>query len=71
MIEQTVAFLAGEGRRVVLDAEHFFDGYRFDPDYAVRALLAAEAGGASTLCLCDTNGGMLPDDVAEMVRAVG
>ncbi len=70
MIEETVAFLAGEGRRVVLDAEHFFDGYRFDPEYAVRALLAAEAGGASTLVLCDTNGGMLPDDVAGIVRAV-
>jgi 2-isopropylmalate synthase len=70
MIEETVAFLAGEGRRVVLDAEHFFDGYRFDPEYAIRALLAAEAGGASTLCLCDTNGGMLPDDVAGIVAAV-
>jgi len=70
MIEETVAFLVGEGRRVVLDAEHFFDGYRFDPDYAVRALLAAEAGGASTLCLCDTNGGMLPHGVAQIVREV-
>jgi 2-isopropylmalate synthase len=70
MIQETVAFLVGEGRRVILDAEHFFDGYRFDPDYAVRALLAAEAGGASTLCLCDTNGGMLPDGVAQIVREV-
>jgi len=70
MIEETVAFLTGEGRRVILDAEHFFDGYRFDPEYAVRALLAAEAGGASTLVLCDTNGGMLPDDVAGIVAAV-
>ena len=71
MIEETVVFLAGEGRRVILDAEHFFDGYRFDPDYAVRALLAAEAGGASTLVLCDTNGGMLPDDVVRVVTDVG
>ena len=71
MIEETVAFLVGEGRRVILDAEHFFDGYRFDPEYAVRALLAAEAGGSTTLVLCDTNGGMLPDDVAGIVREVG
>lgn len=70
MIEETVAFLVGEGRRVILDAEHFFDGYRFDAEYAVRALLAGEAGGASTLCLCDTNGGMLPDDVAAVVSQV-
>ncbi|WP_296665834.1 citramalate synthase [Demequina sp.] len=70
MIEETVAFLVGEGRRVILDAEHFFDGYMFDPSYAVRALKAAEAGGASTLVLCDTNGGMLPDDISRIVTAV-
>jgi 2-isopropylmalate synthase len=71
MIEETFAFLVGEGRRVILDAEHFFDGYHYDPDYAVKALLAAEAGGADTLVLCDTNGGMLPDDVTSIVAAVG
>ncbi len=70
MIEETVAFLVGEGRRVLLDAEHFFDGYSFDPDYAVKALLAGEAGGADTLVLCDTNGGMLPDDVSRIVADV-
>ncbi|MCB2412507.1 citramalate synthase [Demequina sp. TTPB684] len=70
MIEETVAFLVSEGRRVILDAEHFFDGYRFDPDYAVKALLAGQAGGASALVLCDTNGGMLPDDVAGIVTSV-
>ncbi|WNM25332.1 citramalate synthase [Demequina capsici] len=70
MIEETVAFLVGEGRRVVLDAEHFFDGYRFDPDYSLRCLLAAERAGASTLVLCDTNGGMLPDDVTRIVADV-
>jgi len=70
MIEETVAFLVGEGRRVVLDAEHFFDGYGFDPDYAVRALRAGVAGGADTLVLCDTNGGMLPHDVSRIVAAV-
>jgi 2-isopropylmalate synthase len=71
MIEETFAFLVGEGRRVILDAEHFFDGYRYDPEYAIKALLAAEAGGADTLVLCDTNGGMLPDDVTTIVTAVG
>jgi len=70
MIEETVAFLVGEGRRVVLDAEHFFDGYVHDPAYAVKALLAGEAGGASSLVLCDTNGGMLPDDVTRIVSEV-
>lgn len=70
MIEETVAFVAGEGRRVIMDAEHFFDGYRYDPEYAVRALQAGVAGGADVLCLCDTNGGMLPDDVSEIVTAV-
>ncbi|WP_084626752.1 citramalate synthase [Demequina aurantiaca] len=71
MIEETVAFLVAEGRRVVLDAEHFFDGYNFDADYSLKALLAAAGAGASTLVLCDTNGGMLPDDVQRIVREVG
>ncbi|PKQ14267.1 MAG: citramalate synthase, partial [Actinobacteria bacterium HGW-Actinobacteria-8] len=70
MIEETVAFLVDEGRRVILDAEHFFDGFRFDADYAVKALLAAQSGGASALVLCDTNGGMLPDDVTSIVSHV-
>jgi 2-isopropylmalate synthase len=70
MITDTVAFLVGEGRRVVLDAEHFFDGYRFDPGYAVEAVAAAFAAGAEVAALCDTNGGMLPDGVAEIVRDV-
>ncbi|MDN4472998.1 citramalate synthase [Demequina zhanjiangensis] len=70
MIEETVAFLVGEGRRVVLDAEHFFDGYRFDPAYSLRCLQAGEQAGASTLVLCDTNGGMLPDDVTGIVTEV-
>ncbi|GIG55173.1 citramalate synthase [Demequina activiva] len=71
MIEETFAFLTGEGRRVIMDAEHFFDGYRHDAEYSLRTLQAAVAGGADVLCLCDTNGGMLPDDVSEIVAAVG
>ncbi|OIQ88163.1 2-isopropylmalate synthase [mine drainage metagenome] len=67
MITDTVAYLVGEGRRVVLDAEHFFDGYRFDPAYARSAVLTAFAAGAEVATLCDTNGGMLPDWVTEVV----
>jgi 2-isopropylmalate synthase len=70
MISDTVRFLTGEGRRVVVDAEHFFDGYRYDPGYAVAAALAAFEAGAETVVLCDTNGGMIPDWVTEVVSAV-
>ena len=60
MVRDTVAFLRGEGRRVFLDAEHFFDGYRADPAYALEVLRAAVEAGAEVVALCDTNGGMLP-----------
>ncbi len=71
MVEDSIAFLVGQGRRVFFDAEHFFDGYRSDPSFATRVLEAAEAAGAERLVLCDTNGGMLPHDVAEVTDAVG
>lgn len=67
MITDTIAFLVAEGRRVVLDAEHFFDGYRFDPAYSRAAVEAAFAAGAEVVALCDTNGGMLPEWVGEIV----
>mgnify|MGYP003520641512 FL=1 len=70
MIGDTVKYLVDAGRRVILDAEHFFDGYRFDPSYALRALEAAFSAGASDVVLCDTNGGMLPDWVYEIVTEV-
>ena len=70
MVADTVAFLRGEGRRVFLDAEHFFDGYKFDPDTALRVLDAAAGAGADVLVLCDTNGGMLPLGIAEIVTEV-
>lgn len=70
MITDTVEFLVGEGRRVVLDAEHFFDGYRYDPGYALEAVRAALVAGAEVVTLCDTNGGMLPDGVAQIVGEV-
>lgn len=68
MIRDTVALLVAEGRRVVLDAEHFFDGYRFDADYTRSAVAAAFDAGAEVVALCDTNGGMLPSWVSEIVE---
>jgi 2-isopropylmalate synthase len=70
MIEESVAFLVAAGKRVVYDAEHFFDGFRDDAGYAIECLRAARAGGAENLTLCDTNGASLPHQVAEAVRAV-
>jgi 2-isopropylmalate synthase len=70
MIRSSVALLNSEGREVIYDAEHFFDGYRADPEYALETLAAARAGGASWIVLCDTNGGVLPWDIEEIVREV-
>jgi 2-isopropylmalate synthase len=70
MITDTVAYLRGQGKRVIYDAEHFFDGYDKDPAYALKTLAAAHQGGAETLTLCDTNGGHLPWQVEDAVRAV-
>ena len=70
MVADSVAYMAAAGRRVVFDAEHFFDGYRADRGYALAVLDAAVDAGADTLVLCDTNGGTLPDDVARIVAEV-
>jgi 2-isopropylmalate synthase len=70
MVRDSVAFLAAEGRRVFFDAEHFFDGYRSNRGFALAVLRAAEEAGAERLVLCDTNGGMLPFDVATTVDEV-
>jgi 2-isopropylmalate synthase len=70
MIEQSVAYLCGRGRDVIYDAEHFFDGYRENSDYALETLKAAVRGGAETVVLCDTNGGTMPWEVTEAVRRV-
>jgi 2-isopropylmalate synthase len=70
IIEKSLAFLREQGRRVIYDAEHFFDGYRADPAYALETLRAAVRGGAETLVLCDTNGGSMPWQIAEVVRTV-
>jgi 2-isopropylmalate synthase len=71
MIEESVAYLRSKGRRVIFDAEHFFDGYKDDSDFAIEILRAAERGGAETVVLCDTNGGSMPWFVEEVVRTVG
>jgi 2-isopropylmalate synthase len=71
IIEKSLAYLKAKGRRVVYDAEHFFDGYRADPKYALETLKAAIRGGAETLVLCDTNGGSMPWQIGEIVRKVG
>jgi 2-isopropylmalate synthase len=70
MIAESVAFLVGEGKRVIYDAEHFFDGWRDDPAYALACLRAAADAGAENLTLCDTNGASLPAQVGEAVAAV-
>jgi len=70
MIAESVAFLAGRGKRVVYDAEHFFDGWREDRDYALRCLRAAAEAGAETVVPCDTNGGSLPPTIHEAMRDV-
>lgn len=71
MIEDTVGFLVSQGRRVFLDAEHFFDGYRLDREYALAAVRTAHDAGAEVVALCDTNGGMLPAWVGQIVAEVG
>ncbi len=70
IIEDSVAFLVSQGKEVIYDAEHFFDAYRAHPAYALDCLKAAAAGGASWVTPCDTNGGTLPTQMAQIVAAV-
>ncbi len=70
MIAESVAFLHAAGREVIFDAEHFFDGYKADPDYTLQAVRAAAEAGAATVVLCDTNGGTMPEEIAEITKAV-
>jgi 2-isopropylmalate synthase len=70
MIEESVRWLVSCGRRVIYDAEHFFDGFALDAPYALETLVAAERGGAERIILCDTNGGALPWRVAAVVRKI-
>jgi 2-isopropylmalate synthase len=71
IIEDSVRYLSERVPFVIYDAEHFFDGYRSSPEYALATLRAAAAGKPHRIVLCDTNGGSLPDDVARITRAVG
>src|SRR5689334_9192347 len=70
MIADTIAHLRSHGRRVLYDAEHFFDGYRANSEYALSTLEAAVKAGAEIIILCDTNGGSLPEYIGEVVRLV-
>lgn len=70
MIADSIATCKAAGRTVFYDAEHFFDGYKANPEYAIRTLQAAAKAGAECVILCDTNGGTMPEQVAERVRAV-
>jgi 2-isopropylmalate synthase len=71
MIAESVAFLAGAGKRVLLDAEHFFDGFALDAGYALDCLRAAAEAGAERVVLCDTNGGSLPPQIRTALAVVG
>src|SRR5580765_5141536 len=70
LVADTVAFLKSHGREVVYDAEHFFDGYIANPDYALKTLEAAHTAGADVLCLCDTNGGTQTPRLRDIVGEV-
>jgi 2-isopropylmalate synthase len=70
MIADSVAYCGSQGREVFYDAEHFFDGYRANPDYALKTLVAAAGAGARVVILCDTNGGTMPERIAEVVQTV-
>ncbi|MEA3078221.1 MAG: 2-isopropylmalate synthase [Actinomycetota bacterium] len=70
MVADSIAWLVAQGKRVFFDAEHFFDGYKNNPEFSLRVLHAAEAAGAEVLVLCDTNGGCLPHEAARIVSEV-
>ncbi len=70
MVRESIAYLRQQGRRVIFDAEHFFDGFRDNPDYALASARAAAEAGAEYVVLCDTNGGTLPVEVYETVKRV-
>jgi 2-isopropylmalate synthase len=70
MIEETIKYLISKGRKVFYDAEHFFDAYKANPDYALKTLLTAQDAGASCITLCDTNGGSLTSEVIDIIKQV-
>lgn len=70
MVKDTVAFFKANGKELIFDAEHFFDGYKANPSYALEVLSAAAESGADVLCLCDTNGGCFPDEIFDITKLV-
>jgi 2-isopropylmalate synthase len=68
MISETVKYLCDEGREIIYDAEHFFDGWKLDPGYAAKTVRAAAQSGAALIVMCDTNGGSMPEDVARLTK---
>lgn len=70
MIEETITYLKKNGKKVIFDAEHFFDGYKHNREYSLEVLKTAEKAGAISVCLCDTNGGCFPDEVYDIVKDV-
>ena len=68
MVADTVEYFVAEGRRVFLDCEHFFDGFRFDPEYTSKVVTTAMAAGAERVVMCDTNGGMLPSRITAAIE---
>ncbi len=70
MIEESVAYLKGKGREVIFDAEHFYDGYKNNSDYALETIKAAMNGGADIIVLCDTNGGTMPLEVLSITESI-
>lgn len=70
IIEESVRYLVNQGRRVIYDAEHFFDGFKLDSRYALETLRAASRAGADIVVLCDTNGGTMPWELTDIIRAV-
>lgn len=70
MVQDSVAYLKAKGKEVIFDAEHFFDGYKANPEYALQVLSAAQTAKADFITLCDTNGGTLPFEIAEITAAV-
>ena len=70
MIRDTIEYLRSQGRQVIYDAEHWFDGYKHNPQYALKTLETAIASGAEWLVFCDTNGGTLPQEVSQIIRDV-
>src|SRR5690606_28131272 len=68
MITETIAYFVQLGRKVIYDAEHFFDGWKANPDYARLTIVAAAQAGAMRVVLCDTNGGTMPEEVARITK---